>query len=106
MNGLYASILTVLLAFNGGLCDTAAEKQADDNTACNVAGECFYENGGICSYIDNDGDGICDNHADKLCRNGNNGNYIDNDNDGVCDNYENKSCPRTHGQGRGRGCHR
>lgn len=59
---------------------------------------------GACSFVDEDGDGICDNcndyHKNCLSGNGCGQNYTDADGDGVCDNYQ--GCGQ--GRGRGRGC--
>lgn len=45
-----------------------------------------------CHFTDENGDGLCDNHADGLCR-------YDADGDGVCDNRVAGGC-----QGGGYGC--
>ena len=47
-----------------------------------------YNNGGRPGYSDEDGDGICDN-----CNNGGCPGYSDEDGDGICDNYNNGGCP-------------
>lgn len=63
---------------------------------------------GACSFVDEDGDGICDNcngyHKNCLSGNGCGQNYTDADGDGVCDNYQGCGQGRGRGRGRGRGC--
>ncbi len=45
-----------------------------------------------CSYVDADGDGVCDNFGAGNCLHGNGG-YVDSNGDGVCDNYDPDVCP-------------
>ena len=67
-----------------------------------------------CRFVDEDGDGICDNHADGVCRYdadgdglcdraGQGSGWVDADGDGVCDNWTAGSC-QGGGYG-GHGCH-
>lgn len=49
-------------------------------------------------FIDEDGDGICDNYAT-----GRGANWVDEDENGICDNYKNGTCPGGRGQGKGMG---
>ena len=44
--------------------------------------------GGGYNFVDQDGDGICDNYNNGSCPG-----YRDQDGDGVCDNYSNGTCP-------------
>ncbi len=53
----------------------------------NAQGACV---GTSTCYVDADGDGVCDNYAERGGNgygNGNGGGYVDADGDGVCDNY-------------------
>lgn len=91
------------------------EKSSDDintNTVCNYCGK-------DCSFVDEDGDGICDNYKQRGINGANAGKgFVDEDGDGVCDNYasrgQNGACGwggghghRNHGHsGHGGGCHR
>ena len=51
-----------------------------------------------CSFVDNNGDGICDNYGNGNCHH--EGNFVDSNGDGVCDNYGGGNC---HHQGQGWG---
>lgn len=91
-----------------------AEKKNSDNTnsdtVCNYCGK-------DCSFVDEDGDGICDNYKSRGTNGTNAGrNYVDKNNDGICDNYasrrQNGACGwggghghSGYGNGQG-GCHR
>jgi len=96
-----------------------APENLDPNTET-ICGYC----GVSCSFVDADGDGICDNYAingcgmgvgyvdadgDGICDNyqtygcGMGLGYVDADGDGICDNYQTYGCGRG---GRGRGCGR
>lgn len=93
-----------------------AEKKSSDNTnsdtVCNYCGK-------DCSFVDEDGDGICDNYKSRGTNGTNAGrNYVDKNSDGICDNYasrgQNGACGwggghghGNHGHsGHGSGCHR
>lgn len=52
-----------------------------------------------CTYVDADGDGICDNRGTGQCS----GSYVDANNDGICDNAGSGQC-RGRGLGNGTGC--
>lgn len=70
-----------------------------------VAGTC----GGVCGqgYVDADGDGVCDNYASGACPGNGGAGYVDANGDGVCDNYASGACVGNAGQngngGGGRG---
>lgn len=85
MRKLFSGILAAMLV--ASLCITGA-------FACHHGG-C----GGV-SYVDADGDGVCDNRGTACGVN-----FVDADGDGVCDNYasgQGRGCGR--GRGRGRHC--
>ena len=44
-----------------------------------------YGQGGGARYVDEDGDGVCDNNCGRGCG-GNGMNFVDEDDDGICDN--------------------
>lgn len=56
---------------------------ADASVACVYCGV-------SCSFVDADGDGICDNYAAQLCGTG--AGFVDADGDGICDNYGTYGC--------------
>ena len=80
------------------------------NTACsyvdaNGDGICDNRGTGACRYVDANGDGVCDACGNGACH------YVDADGDGVCDNYGQYAGTGNggghHGGGcRGGGCHR
>lgn len=75
---------------------------SDNSRLCNYCGS-------ECQFIDEDGDGICDNYSNqKNCGKGLGLGYIDEDGDGVCDNYVSgrRGGRGGCGVGRGRGCGR
>ncbi|MCI8365517.1 MAG: hypothetical protein HFG34_11310 [Eubacterium sp.] len=85
-----------------------AEKKSSDNTnsdtVCNYCGK-------DCSFVDEDGDGICDNYKSRGTNGTNAGrNYVDKNSDGICDNYasgRHGACGWGGGHGHGYGgCHR
>lgn len=45
-----------------------------------------------CVWVDEDGDGICDNYGSEFC---NHHHWVDEDGDGICDNYGSGNCPHT-----------
>lgn len=56
-----------------------------------------------CLFTDENGDGLCDNYTDGLCRRNADGDgacYTDENGDGVCDNRADGGC---HGSGHGYG---
>lgn len=57
-------------------------------------GNCHHEG----CFVDNNGDGICDNYGGGNCHH--EGNFVDSNGDGVCDNYGGGNC---HHQGQGWG---
>ena len=69
-------------------------------------GRNFVDNDGVCDYyntscqfVDNDGDGICDNCGSNNCGNG--AGYVDADGDGICDNYTANTSQNGSGSRRG-----
>ena len=49
---------------------------------------------GCGGFVDEDGDGICDNYQSGQCHMYGYGGFIDEDGDGICDNYQSGQCYR------------
>lgn len=75
--------------------EPAAGRNFTDSNNNGICGYCTTD----CPFIDEDGDGICDNFATGACGLG----YVDENGDGICDNYAYGSGCRNGG---GRGCGR
>lgn len=88
------------------------EKSFNDTNTATVCNYC----GKDCSFVDKDGDGVCDNYKQRGINGVNAGKgYVDEDGDGICDNYasrrQNGACGwggghGGYGHGRGGGCQR
>lgn len=64
-----------------------------NDTVCNYCGK-------DCSFVDEDGDGVCDNYKQRSINRANAGKgYVDEDGDGVCDNYASRSLNKACGWG-------
>ena len=93
-----AGILAAILTASASMAGTLAAQGG--GTACpyNACG----------NYVDDDGDGVCDN-CGTACRHAACGNYVDDNGDGVCDNCGNYVDDNGDGVcdniGAGGGCH-
>ncbi len=89
-----AGILAAILAASGGMAGTLAAQGG--GTACRHA---------ACgNYVDDNGDGVCDN-CGTACRHAACGNYVDDNGDGVCDNIGAGGGCHAHHGGRSGHCH-
>lgn len=87
-------VLMTILAFSMGNTridvTVPAESNKIEETVNNSV--CDYC-GANCQYIDEDGDGVCDNYNTCVNPDGSMGqNYVDEDNNGICDNFESGEC--------------
>ena len=89
----------------GGGCQFVDED--GDGICDNYNGQGTYCQGAGCGFVDEDGDGVCDyyNGQGAYCQGIGQG-YVDENGDGVCDNYQYRGCGRQGGRRGGRGCHR
>lgn len=92
----------------GSLAHHAMHAAGESDAAATVEGAIASVRGayadnqqGCPGYVDENGDGVCDN-----CTNGQGAcpGYADADNDGICDNYGSGACGTGHGHGHGHGC--
>ncbi len=118
-DGLAAAAQTIVDQNNAAAAAAAeAEAQAAaEAAAAEAAANASASKSYAPYFIDNDGDGICDNYAQGNCYNGyhsgycaNGGytdcpSYTDADNNGVCDNYANRGTGRGTGHNYGGGHH-
>jgi hypothetical protein len=88
LKALFCLTLTVFV-FSQGFGQNAA-KGTSDNLATASAVQC--------KFVDNNTNGICDNHEMKG-KDGQCANYVDKDGNGICDN-----CPKNSNSGQGNGC--
>ncbi len=102
VKNILAGMATAVLVFSlESVCVLAAQPAGTNNlTEFNQDAVCGYCGAG-CQFLDEDGDGICDNYNQGICGIGNGTGYVDEDGDGICDNY---SSGMGGGRGRGRGC--
>lgn len=103
-----AGITAAALVFSMETMSVFAAPADSQNTAAISNGACAYCCGD-CQFIDEDGDGVCDNYSSRGANGGNAGQgYIDADGDGVCDNYASGRQGGCGNQGRhhGNGRHR
>lgn len=56
------------------------------------------------NFLDENGDGICDNRGTALCEGRSGCSFTDENGDGICDNYSKENCRRNDGAGWRRGC--
>lgn len=89
-----AGILAAILTASASMAGTLAAQGG--GTACpyNACG----------NYVDDDGDGVCDN-CGTACRHAACGNYVDDNGDGVCDNIGAGGGCHAHHGGRSGHCH-
>lgn len=91
-----------------GLCSEQCVDADGDGICDNYANR--GGKGGCDNFVDADGDGICDHHHENALGGGICHNYVDADGDGICDNYGsagygNQECP-TYGAGNQAGGYR
>lgn len=91
---ILTGILMAILAFSMGNSRNdelvSAESSKIDETVNNSVCEYCGVN---CQYVDEDGDGVCDNYNNCADSDGSMGqNYVDEDNNGICDNFEAGEC--------------
>lgn len=80
----------------------AEEKRSDDTNTDTVCNYCS----GDCSFVDEDGDGICDNYKKPGTNGANAGKgFVDENGDGICDNYASRGQDGACGWGGGHGNH-
>ena len=113
-----AGILAAILTASASMAGTLAAQGG--GTACpyNACGNYVDDDGdGVCdncgtacrhaacgNYVDDDGDGVCDN-CGTACRHAACGNYVDDNGDGVCDNIGAGGGCHAHHGGRSGHCH-
>lgn len=91
MKKIVASLAVMAAAFtiSGSTAFAAEVAIAPENLEINTQTICGYC-GASCSFVDADGDGICDNYQTYGCGMGLG--YVDADGDGICDNYQTYGC--------------
>ena len=88
MKKLMMSAMAMMLAFSACTTAMAADFSSGENfVGANGGPICGYR-GQYCQFVDEDGDGICDNYGTGRCGMGlgNGTGFIDADGDGICDN--------------------
>ena len=87
MSGIAAMAAVFIMSNATALAAEVAEipssQDADTIVSCGYCGV-------SCTFVDADGDGICDNYAAQLCGAGTG--LVDADGDGICDNYGTYGC--------------
>lgn len=121
MSGIAAMAAVFIMSNATALAAEVAEipssQDADTIVSCGYCGVSYTfvdaDGDGICDnygtygcgmgagFVDADGDGICDNYGTYGCGAGTG--FVDADGDGICDNYGTYGCGRGRG---GRGCGR
>lgn len=85
LTGLGAALLVFSLeAVSVFAAEPVENEDVTDYDTVGVCGYCSVD----CPFVDEDGDGICDNYAAGICGQG----FVDEDGDGVCDNFEAGIC--------------
>lgn len=90
---LLTGALTTLLLSAEPSCVLAAHPAQMQNYMCNISYTICGITQTACSYVDADGDGICDNYGPQTGGGYGNGsaasgsNFTDADGDGICDNF-------------------
>lgn len=89
MKRTVVGILTAVVVLGAGTVGVlAAGTGARHNGLGNGTGICIHSEN-ECNYVDNNGDGICDNIEGGTGQNNvNRVNYVDENGDGICDNQE------------------
>ncbi len=94
------AVMAAIFTISGATAFATEATIVPDNLETTLDTICSYC-GATCSFVDADGDGICDNYG--TYGGGLEVGFVDADGDGICDNYGTYGCGRG---GRGRGCGR
>ncbi len=101
MAGMAVMAAVFIMSSATALAVEVAELPNNNSVEADISAACAYC-GVSCSFVDADGNGICDNYGTYGCGMG--AGYVDADGDGVCDNYGTYGCGRGRGgRGYGRG---
>lgn len=89
MAGMAVMAVAFIMSSATALAVEVAELPNSNSVEADISAACAYC-GVSCSFVDADGDGICDNYAAQLCGTG--AGFVDADGDGICDNYGTYGC--------------